>query len=143
MKRITGEDGTCWTSQRTLAKQCGISINRLKKSLRYLIEHKWIEKIGVKKIKTIGGIQEVNEFRVADLWKMNVDFYESKGVSPHALPLTKGVSPKHQRGITDEAKGVSPEGYKEDPLKKNLEEEGVFDTEKYTPDFYRRLKRKG
>jgi hypothetical protein len=36
MKRITGEDGTCWTSRNTLAKQCGMSPRRLDKSLKYL-----------------------------------------------------------------------------------------------------------
>jgi hypothetical protein len=40
IKRITGESGECYMSQKNLAKQCGISVNRLKKSLDYLIEHK-------------------------------------------------------------------------------------------------------
>ena len=60
MKRIAGDEGTCWTSQKTLSKQCGISINRLKKSLTYLIDHKWIKPIGTKKVGTAGGNQEVN-----------------------------------------------------------------------------------
>lgn len=124
MKRITGEGGTCWTSQSTLAKQCGISINRLKKSLKYLIEHKWIKLLGTRDVETKGGIQEVNKYSVADLWKMNADFYEAKGVSQKDIPITKGVSPKEQRGITGEAKGVSPgddkeEHREEDPLNKN------------------------
>ena len=117
MKRITGEEGTCWTSQKKLSKQCGISINRLKKSIKYLLENKWIEKIGTKQVETIGGIQEVNEYKIIDLWKLNSDFYNekhNKGVSPENTPITKGVSRKSQRGITDEAKGVSPEGYKEE-----------------------------
>jgi hypothetical protein len=114
MKRITGEEGTCWTSQKTLAKQCGMSINRLKKSLSYLVEHKWIQNIGKKEVITRGGIQEVNEYKIADLWKLNSDFYESKqGVSQNDIP--KGVSPKQQRGVTDEAKGVSPGDDKEEP----------------------------
>jgi len=118
MKRITGEEGTCWTSQKTLAKQCGISVNRLKKSLKYLVEHKWIKQIGVKKVNTKGGAQEVNEYKVADLWKLNMEYYESlKGVSPDATPIPQGVSPKELRGITVEAQGVSPESYKEEPVK--------------------------
>lgn len=114
MKRITGEEGTCWTSQKTLAKQCGISINRLKKSLSYLLEHKWIRQIGKKNISTNGGIQEVNEYRVADLWKLNVDFYETKGIAQEDTPL-EGVSRKEQRGVTTEVKGVSPSDDKEEP----------------------------
>ena len=126
MKRITGEDGTCWTSQNKLSNQCGISVNRLKTSLKYLLDNGWIQQIGKKKIQTKGGEQEVNEYKVSDLWKMNVDYYENqKGVSPDDIPISKGVSPKGQRGITGEAKGVSPEGYKEEPLlRRSLEEEG-------------------
>lgn len=116
MKRITGEDGTCWTSQSTLSKQCGISVNRLKKSIRYLVEHGWIKQIGKKEVITKGGVQEVNEYRVADLWKTNIDFYESKGVSHENTPLPKGVSRKQQRGITDEPQGVSPGDDKEEPI---------------------------
>ncbi len=122
MKRITGEDGTCWTSQKTLAEQCGISVNRLKKSLKYLIENKWIINIGVKKVKTSKGPQEVNEYKVADLWNKNNNFYQEKykGVSPDDTPIARGVSPNKQRGITGEAEGVSPEGYKEEPIKEEL-----------------------
>jgi len=111
MKRIAGEDGTCWTSQKTLSKQCGISINRLKKSIQYLVDHKWIKFVGTKKVGTKGGNQEVNEYRIADLWKMNVDFYQSKGVSPNNTPCQKET----ERGITPEAKGVSPGDDKEEP----------------------------
>ena len=136
MKRITGEDGTCWTSQKTLAKQCGISINRLKKSLKYLLECKWIKQIGVKKITTKGGEQEVNEYSVANLWKLNMGFYETKGVSREDIPITKGVSRDDQRGITAEAKGVSRDDDKEERREEERREEeqksnatGVADNE--------------
>jgi len=128
MKRITGESGTCWTSQKTLAKQCGISINRLKKSLKYLVDHKWIRKTGTKEVVTKGGIQEVHVYIVEDLWKLNADFFENKkGVSHNDTPTTKGVSRNDQRGITDESKGVSPgddkeEQVKEEPIKNKATE---------------------
>lgn len=126
MKRIAGEHGTCWKSQASLAKQCGISINRLKKSITYLVEHGWIKKIGTKEVKTRGGGQAVNEYIIADLWKMNSDFYDGGGVSPYDIP-NKGVSPKTQRGITKTPKGVSPEGYKEEPIKEEpIKEEHTF-----------------
>lgn len=115
MKRITGENGTCWTSQKTLSKQCGISVNRLKKSLKYLTDHNWIKLIGIKRIKTKGGVQEVNEYKVADLWKLNVDYYESKRVSPNDTPYDKGVSPEKVKGYHENGKGVSSEDYKEEP----------------------------
>jgi hypothetical protein len=55
MKRIAGENGTCWTSRKKLSKQCGISIERLQKSIKYLIEHQWIEFVGKKPVITKGG----------------------------------------------------------------------------------------
>lgn len=116
MKRIAGEDGTCWTSRRTLARQCGISERRLDKSLAYLVEHKWISRIGVKKVLTAGGVQEVNEYRVADLWKLNIEFYESKGVAPETPPTSKGIARKAKRYSTDEAKGIAPGAHKEEPI---------------------------
>jgi len=124
MKRITGEDGTCWTSQKNLAKQCGISINRLKKSIQYLIKNKWIEFVGNKSVSSNGGLQETKEYKVIDLWHKNIQFYKGQGVSSNDIPNTKGVSRDDQRGITSEAKGVSPGDDKEEPiLNKNTEEE--------------------
>lgn len=118
MKKIAGEDGTCYTSQETLAKKCGISVNRLKKSLKYLIEHEWIYFIGVKETGTKGGFQGVNEYRIADLWRKNIEYYENKGVAGDDTPSVKGVSQNTSKGCHENAKGVSPEAYKEDPLNK-------------------------
>lgn len=79
MKRIAGEKGTCWMSQQTLSKQCGISVNTLKKSLKYLLEHSWLELVGQKQIKTHNrGIQQVNEYSITDLWNMNQEYYQNK-----------------------------------------------------------------
>jgi hypothetical protein len=105
MKRIAGDNGTCWTSQTKLSKQCGISINRLKKSLKYLLEHGWIKFLGYKDIETKGGIQQVCEYSITDLWQLNNDFYKDKGVSPDDTPITKGYHEKSQRGITKNPKG--------------------------------------
>jgi hypothetical protein len=126
MKRITGEDGTCWTSRKTLAKQCGMSPRRLDASIKYLVEHEWIQQIGKKEVITRGGPQEVNEYRVSDLWDTNNTFYKEKykGVAPYDTPLGKGVAQKEQRCSTDEVKGIAPGAYKEEqreeePIKKN------------------------
>lgn len=130
MKRIAGENGTCWTSQTRLAKQCGFSVNRLKQSLKYLLDHQWIEKIGTKPVYSTGGEQSVNEYKIIDLWELNTKFYQEKtkqGVSPNDTPLSKGVSRNEQRGITDKAKGVSPESYKEEPFKQEpIKKKDIF-----------------
>jgi len=115
MKRVSGENGTCWMSKKTLAKQCGISKRRLDKSIKYLVEHKWIAQVGTKKVGTYGGIQCVAEYKVADLWDLNNTYYQSKnkGGALNALP-------SNQRGCTDEHKGGAQNDHKEEPyIKKN------------------------
>lgn len=116
MKRITGESGTCWVSQKRLSNQCGISINRLKKSISYLVKHNWIKLIGKKEVLTRGGIQVVNEYRIIDLWDLNNSYYKDKGVSLNDTPTAKGVSRNDTGGYHENAKGVSPDDDKEEPL---------------------------
>lgn len=127
MKRIAGEEGTCWTSRNTLAKQCGISLDRLKKSLKYLLEHGWIEYVGKKEVLTRGGIQEVNEYRVCNLWDRNNTFYKEKykGGSSETTPSPQGGSPLSQRGVVVDSKGGSSGNPKEEPLiqRRSQEEE--------------------
>ena len=116
MKRIAGEHGICWTSQKTLAEQCGMSINRLKKSIQYLLDHKWIKDYGTKRVGTSGGSQEVNQYKIIDLWQKNIEFYKKEGVSTDDTPAQK----RTQRGITGAVKGVSPSDDKEEQgIKKN------------------------
>jgi len=40
IKRIAGENGECYMSRSKLAQQCGISVRRLDKSIKYLLDHK-------------------------------------------------------------------------------------------------------
>jgi len=103
MKRIAGENGVCWSSQRALAKQCVISVNRLRKSLDYLLKHSWIFQIGIKAVNTKSGIQTVNEYEIADLWKKNIDFYEKKKVG-----VSSRETPSRSRCVTADVQGVSP-----------------------------------
>lgn len=111
MKRMAGEKGTCYASRTTLSKQCGMSPRKVDSSLKYLIAHEWVRKIGTKTLQTKGGPQSVGEYAIADLWKKNVEFYEEKkkGVAPNALPYK-------QRGSTGIAKGVAPGAHKEEPI---------------------------
>lgn len=127
MKRIAGEQGTCWMSQKNLAKQCGMSVNRVKQSISYLVEHEWVKKIGTKPVHTKGGEQAVNEYVVIDLWETNNTFYKNKGVSPDDIPSHKGVSPKSSKGYHENRKGVSPESYKEEPIKEEPIKEDIAD----------------
>ncbi len=129
MKRIAGENGTCWCSRKTLAKQCGISLDRLKKSIKYLIEHGWIKKTGLKKVKTFGGNQSVSVYKIVDLWQLNNNFY--RGVVKN--------TPLVQRGVVDGSKGGSPNDYKEEPI----EEESNFVVEEKKEQIRKLMKELG
>lgn len=110
MKRIAGDRGKCWASRATLAKQCGMSVRRLDKCLKYLLEHDWIRKVGSRKVEGAGGLQPVCEYQMIDLWKKNIAFYEEGGAGG-ALPSSKGVQ--------EVRRGGAGGAHKEEPSKKN------------------------
>ena len=82
MKRIAGENGSVWASEGTLAKRSGMSRDRVRKSLKYLLMKRWIEVVG----KRMGKTKPVTEYRMTDIWKENVDFYSRKGVKKNCMP---------------------------------------------------------
>lgn len=71
MKRIAGDNGKCYISRSNLAKQCKISLSRLKKSLKYLLDHHWIEYCGKKEVGSNQGKQQVNVYKMVNLWEIN------------------------------------------------------------------------
>ena len=124
MKRIAGENGTCYAGLTKLRKATGFSKERLNNSIKYLLEHKWITFLGKKEVGTRGGNQLTNEYKINDIWKMNVDFYQ-KGGSPDCPPINKGGSPNEAKGGRQITKGGSPYDHKEEhiqeePIKKIL-----------------------
>ena len=126
MKRIAGENGKCYMSIPNLAKKCGMGKERLKKSIKYLIEHNWIKYLG--KIPTItkGGEQLVNTYKIENIWRLNTDFY--KGGSPQGYPQDKGGSPQTSKGGRQITEGGSCHACKEEPFK-----EEPFKEDRETP----------
>lgn len=100
MKRISGEEGKCWTARKTLAKQCGMSVKQLDRCLKYLVEHEWIRRVGTRKIPSgkagKGGAQTVNEYVIVDLWHKNSLFY--KGGDSQSTPFAKGSDYQSPQG---------------------------------------------
>src|SRR3990167_2506138 len=86
MKRIAGEKGICFASQVHLRKQLGVGKTTLKNSIQYLLDHKWITFAGDKVVQTRGGAQEIKTYKINDLWKMNVNYYEG---GSETAPLTR------------------------------------------------------
>lgn len=106
MKRFAGEKdggGYCSASKRTLMGKMKVGPRALNTSLEYLIEHKWIEKIGSRSVMTQGGPQDIDVYRVNDIWKLNTDFY--KGANEIA-PLDK-VLTKSTKVLTKSIKGAN------------------------------------
>lgn len=133
MKRIAGDRGKCWASRATLAKQCGMSVRRLDKCLKYLLEHDWIRKVGSRKVEGIGGLQPVCEYQMIDLWKKNIAFYEEGGAGG-ALPSSKGVQ--------EVRRGGAGGAHKEEPSKKiNTESYDSATPETREPELERATKK--
>lgn len=85
MKRIAGEGGSFEASKKYLLKQLGIGKKALNKSIKYLIDHGWIEDDGYKKVRTAGGWQEVRCYKIVDLWELNIRYYSKGGLKDTPL----------------------------------------------------------
>ena len=116
MKRIAGDGGQCSTGVRYFMRQLGIGKVAIKKSMKYLIEHKWINYLGKKKVMTEGGVQQINTYKVNDIWKHNIEHY--KGVAEITPPAKQGGSKKYRRVGLKMSQGVA-----EMAQKKNLKKE--------------------
>lgn len=122
MKRLVGdEEGICYASEKYFKDKMKIGSKALKKSIKYIIDHKWIEYAGEKEVKTKGGVQKIKTYLVKDIWKINMDYYQ-QGVSEREPLKNKGVSESNQRGVQKEAKGVAFEQQRR-TRKKNIEED--------------------
>lgn len=111
MKRFAGENGQCYVSEKKMIERLKIGRVALHKSIKYLLEKKWIRFIGKKSIPTQGGNQKINIYSINDIWRLNSESY--KGVSETAPPT--------QRGVSNDTKGVSETA----PKKNNREEDNT------------------
>jgi len=119
MKRYAGEnpDGVCWASKTTLRKRLKVGVKAVNKSIQYLIDHKWISNKGKREVITKGGKQEVEVYAINDIWKVNIDFYESSQGIPESAPLevegipesNAKVFPKGIQGIPESASNKNTE----------------------------------
>ncbi len=73
MKRLAGEGGRCYASLNFLAKKMGVDKKTVSTTITKLLKRKWIEE--TEKTKVRGG--SVRTFVIIDLWRLNLDNYES------------------------------------------------------------------
>lgn len=76
MKRLAGEEGTCWASAKQLAKRMRVSKSTVLKYRKKLLERGWIKKIGEKKVGQTK--QLAHEFEIVDLWEKNSEYIENE-----------------------------------------------------------------
>ena len=97
LKRLAGDGkrNYCYPSYSYLIKQLHLRRETIKKSLKYLIKHKWIDSLGKRQVMTAGGYQWVSAYQINNIWAMNTEFY--KGAS-QIDPPTKGL-PKSSKGL--------------------------------------------
>jgi len=89
MKRVAGENGRCFMTEKTMCKRNGIGDKTLHKSLKYLIDHKWIEFVGTTPSKT----RPIKTYKILDVWKKNSDYFQNKKI-PSESGLSKDTLPK-------------------------------------------------
>jgi hypothetical protein len=107
----------------------------LDKSIKYLIDHKWIAFIGTREVMTKSrGIQSVNEYEISDLWKMNVDYYESQRPIAHgAIPRKQPIARTEPTYSTDDSRPIAHGATKEEQDNKNLIKKREIATSSLTP----------
>jgi DNA-binding Lrp family transcriptional regulator len=116
MKRIAGENGTCFKSLNNLAKMMGIHRNTLTKTIKELLEREWIKEIEPVKIR--GG--KVRQFMVVDIWVKNIKEYESIE-SASQMPTSESAS-QNDTGVP-KVRPKTTRGASQMDTKKNPEEE--------------------
>ncbi len=119
MKRVAGESGTCWTSAQEIGKKLGIARRTVATYRDKLVKRGWIELVGKR-----GKTKPTDEYRIVDLWKLNVDFYASQKESiPSTQSPAKKITPQMQKIVHVGHLESDPNGHKEERIKKNTEED--------------------
>lgn len=119
MKRLAGEDGTCFATEKTLMSKLGIGRVYFHRALEYLLTKGWISFAGTIDGKT----HPINTYKINDIWKMNIDEYV-KIVSRTAVSF-KDSATHVKDSATDGTKIVSrtaveEEPSEEEPIKKDI-----------------------
>ena len=111
MKRIAGENGSCYASLNTLSEKMGVHKTTVSKTISKLLKRKWIKETD--KVKVKGG--SVRQFLIVDLWRLNIEEYES---GANMTTIRSGA-------VVDESGAVVDESGAKSDTKKNTEEEPI------------------
>ncbi len=109
MKRLAGEEGSCYASLNFLSGKMGIHKTTVSKTITKLLKRKWIEEIENKTVK--GG--KVRQFVVVDIWPQNIKKYESGA----EMTTNQGGASVDESGAVVDGSGAQSD------TKKNYKEE--------------------
>lgn len=112
MKRMAGEDGLCFMTEATMCKRNGIGEKQLHKSLKYLLDHKWIEFTGTSEGKT----RPIKTYKIIDIWKINSEYYKSKKIVAESGVSSEKAKDSRQKQdkIVAESRGILRTNIKEE-----------------------------
>jgi hypothetical protein len=118
IKRMANTQGKCWPSKSTLAKQCGMSLNKLKSILKALEKPRpeLNGKALIKEVKRFNKQKKIHEssiYQIVDIWTENMEQVKKQ---PICHEVTGGGSPDAQGVGHQMTQGGSPDGYKEEPI---------------------------
>lgn len=108
IRRTAGEDGTCWKSTETLAKECGMSTGSVSKSKQALTE-KRPELNGKPLIQIVererpGGGRPYHAITVVDIWPENMTRFSNSRHEQASSPDEVASSPHEQASSPGEVK---------------------------------------
>ena len=115
MKRYSGENGMCFATEKTLMKKLGIGKKAYDRSLKYLLDKKWVKFIGM----TNGKTRPIKTYVIVDIWKLNILHYEE--ISSESTLSFKGDKSQKHTKLSSEST-VEEEPSKEEQLAAKADE---------------------
>lgn len=92
LKRVAGEDGLCWQSQRTLAKKCFMSVGSVVNAKEELIR---LHLIKLNQVKNPAGGKYYHHIEITNIWRTNIDAYTKENqVDTNSSPEAVGLQEK-------------------------------------------------
>jgi len=120
MKKYAGDDesGKCFATEQTLMGKLGIGKKAFDKSLKYLLNKKWITFIG----KTGGKTRPINTYKVNNIWHLNSEYYKKISVESN-ISIKKDKFQK-EGDISQKQHKISVESnIEQEPNKEELKED--------------------
>ena len=113
MKRIAGENGSCYASLNTLSDKMGVHKTTVSKTISKLLKREWIKEAD--QVRVRGG--SVRQFLIVDLWRLNIEEYES---GAEMTTIGSGAVVDGSGAVVDGsgAKSDTKKNEEEEPIKK-------------------------